>query len=158
MGLLIASILIPLNLVFATNNPKPTDDNNSKTVVITENETDLTAENNVEKQHPLEPLLKAIIHVESKGNPKAYNKNGDCVGLLQITPICVRECNNILKSQKKTKRYTYADRWDAKKSIEMFYILQEKHNPSYDLNKGIRLWNKSPKYKAKIMKALKLQK
>lgn len=108
--------------------------------------------------HPLKPLMAAIMTVESKGNPKAYNKKGDCVGLLQITKICVRECNNILKTQKSSKRYSYEDRWDAEKSIEMFYIIQDKHNPTYDINKGIRLWNKFGWYKKKVLKVLKEQK
>ena len=108
--------------------------------------------------HPLEPLLKAIIHVESKGNPKAYNKNGDCVGLLQITKVCVRACNNVLKSKGSDKRFTYNDRWDGNKSIEMFYTLQEAYNPKNDIHKGIRVWNKSTSYKNKILNVMKKMK
>ena len=105
--------------------------------------------------HPLEPLLKAIIHVESKGNPKAHNRKGDCVGLLQITKVCVRECNLVLKRKGSDKRFTYNDRWDGDKSIEMFYILQETYNPKNDIHKGIRVWNKSTSYKNKILKIMK---
>ena len=108
--------------------------------------------------HPLEPLLNAIIHVESKGDPKAYNKQGDCVGLLQITKICVRECNNVLKRKGSDKRYTYNDRWDGTKSIEMFYLLQEAYNPNNDIHKGIRIWNKRPSYKTKVLNIMKKMK
>lgn len=104
--------------------------------------------------HPLEPLLKAIIKVESNGNPKAYNKIGDCVGILQITKICVRECNRVLEKQGSKKRYTYADRWNKEKSIEMFYLLQNTYNPNNDIDKGIRIWNKRPSYKTKVLKYL----
>lgn len=41
------------------------------------------------------PVMDAIIQVESKGDPKA--KSGNSVGVMQITPILVAECNNILK-------------------------------------------------------------
>lgn len=109
----------------------------------------------IEKEpHPLDDLLQAIIYVESKGNEKAYNKNGDCVGILQITKICVRECNRVLKKNGSDKRYTYADRWNKEKSIEMFYLLQDEYNPNYDIVKGIRIWNKGDIYKNKVLKRL----
>ena len=111
-----------------------------------------------EPKHPLEDLMNAIIYVESRGNAKAHNKKGDCVGILQITKICVRECNNILKRRGSTKRYTYADRWDKEKSIEMFYLIQDAHNPKNDINKAIRLWNKSSAYKTRVLKRLHKQK
>lgn len=41
------------------------------------------------------PVMEAIIQVESGGN--RYAKSGSSVGVMQITPICVAECNNILK-------------------------------------------------------------
>ena len=44
------------------------------------------------------PVMEAIIQVESEGNPKA--KSGNSVGVMQITPILVAECNNILKKKK----------------------------------------------------------
>ena len=54
------------------------------------------------------PVMDAIIQVESEGNPNAVS--GNSVGALQITPILVKDCNEILKKQKSTKRYTMADR------------------------------------------------
>jgi hypothetical protein len=86
-------------------------------------------------------VIDAIIKVESKGNPKAFNPNGDCAGILQITPILVKECNNILKARKSTKRYTLADRYNAKKSKEMFILLQEHFNPEMNIEKVIKQWN-----------------
>ena len=55
------------------------------------------------------PVMEAIIQVESEGNPKA--KSGNSVGVMQITPILVAECNNILKKKKSKKRYTLSDRY-----------------------------------------------
>lgn len=110
------------------------------------------------KSHPLEKLMNAIIYIESRGNPKAHNKKGDCVGILQITKICVRECNRVLQKQGSKKRYTYADRWDKDKSIEMFYLLQDYYNPTHDINKAIRIWNKRPSYKTAVLKRYNSQK
>ena len=73
-------------------------------------------------------LIDAIAHFESKGNARAVN--GQYVGLLQISPVLVRECNNILKARGESKRYTLKDRYNAEKSREMFAIIQSHHNPS----------------------------
>ena len=40
------------------------------------------------------PVMDAIIQVESEGNPNAVS--GNSVGAMQITPILVKDCNNIL--------------------------------------------------------------
>ena len=86
-------------------------------------------------------LINAIVQVESKGNPKAHNPNGDCAGILQITKITVRECNNILGAAKSSIKYTYEDRYDAEKSKEMFILLQEHFNKEHNIEKAIKCWN-----------------
>lgn len=108
----------------------------------------------------LSRLITAIATVESQLNEKAVSK--DCVGYLQIRPIVVQECNNILKQRNSTKRYTLSDRLNKKKSIEMFYLIQEKFNPSYNVEKAICIWNAGPyskkkptKYVEKVMKEYK---
>lgn len=108
-------------------------------------------------------VMNAIIQVESKGDPKAHNKNGDCVGILQITKILVKEVNDILKRKGDKKRYTNQDRWDVEKSKEMFIILQEHFNKEHNVEKAIRCWNggfygdyrkkpKTKKYYEKVMR------
>ena len=87
-----------------------------------------------------ERVMNAIIAVESKGNPKAYNPKGNCAGILQITPILVKECNNLLKQKKSEKRYTLGDRYNVKKSKEMFILLQEHFNPEQNVEKAIKQW------------------
>ena len=114
------------------------------------------------KVKKLERVMNAIIAVESKGNPNAHNKNGDCAGILQITPILVKECNQILKNRKFNKRYTLRDRYNVKKSKEMFILLQEHFNPGLNVEKAIKCWNcgfytkqwklKSVEYYEKVMK------
>ena len=109
-----------------------------------------------------ERVMNAIIQVESSGNPKAHNPNGDCAGILQITPILVKECNNLLAKKKSKKRYTLGDRYNAEKSKEMFILLQEHFNPEMNVEKAIKQWNcgfyttqwksKSVGYYKKVMK------
>jgi len=84
-------------------------------------------------------LIKAISAVESKGNPRAVS--GKHVGILQISPIVVDDCNRINKLKKNVKRYTYGDRYSEEKSIEMFWIIQNFYNKERNLEKAIRLWN-----------------
>ena len=88
-------------------------------------------------------LIEAIIQVESGGNPRA--RSGSSVGILQITPICVKECNNILRTQK----YSLSDRYNPEKSKEMFALIQNKYNPKHNIERAIRLWNGGPKYSIK---------
>lgn len=94
-----------------------------------------------EKKFDWTTVMNAIIKVESRGNAKAHNPVGDCAGILQITPGLVRECNNILKQKKSTKRYTLSDRYNASKSKEMFILMQETYNPEHNVEKAIRCWN-----------------
>ncbi|GAA2991648.1 lysozyme family protein [Prevotella corporis] len=90
------------------------------------------------------PVMDAIIKVESRGNARAVN--GRYVGVLQISPILVRECNNILKSRGQRKRFSLADRFSPSKSREMFVLIQSVHNPSNSIEKAIRLWSGGIRY------------
>ena len=91
-------------------------------------------------------VINAIIQVESKGNAKAHNPNGDCCGILQITRVLVRDVNEYLKIKGSSKRYTLADRYNVQKSKEMFILYQERHNPGHNVEKAIRMWNGGPYY------------
>lgn len=84
-------------------------------------------------------LIKAISVVESRENPRAVN--GKHVGILQISPIVVDECNRINKLKKNPKRYQYGDRYSKEKSIEMFWIIQNFYNKELNEEVAIRLWN-----------------
>ena len=90
------------------------------------------------------PVINAIIQVESGGNPRAVS--GPSCGAMQITPICVRECNNILQKRKSKKRYTLNDRFDVQKSKEMFILLQSYFNRNNDVEHAIRSWNGGQHY------------
>ena len=94
------------------------------------------------KKQDLNRLITAIATVESELNEKAVS--GDCVGYLQIRPLLIKECNNILKKKNSKKRYSLSDRFSKKKSIEMFYLIQEKFNPSHNVERALWVWNAGP--------------
>jgi len=78
---------------------------------------------------------------ESHEDSLAYNLIEDAVGIMQITPITVCDVNRILKRHGISKRYYLSDRWSVKKSVEMWYIIQQEYNPSYELTIASRVWN-----------------
>ena len=80
------------------------------------------------------PIMDAIIQVESEGNPNAVS--GNSVGVMQITPILVKEW----------KRFEMNDRYSVAKSKEMFLLIQSYHNPTNSIEKAIRSWNGGMKY------------
>ena len=82
-------------------------------------------------------VIEAIAMVESERHPDKVSRNGLYVGYLQISEILVRECNRIVGY----KKYTYADRYDKQKSINMFIDYQEHYNPDGNMERAIRLWN-----------------
>ena len=94
-----------------------------------------------------DPVMDAIIEVESGGDAKAVS--GSSVGAMQITPILVKDCNNILQQKNSKKRYTLADRYSVEKSKEMFLLIQSHYNPANNVEKAIRLWNGGVNYSVK---------
>lgn len=95
-----------------------------------------------EKSKEEDLLLKAIMYVESNYDVKIVNHKEDAVGILQIRPIAVREVNRILTLQQESDyRFSLDDRIDSLKSVQMWYIIQEYHNPEYDPMLAARIWN-----------------
>jgi len=86
-------------------------------------------------------ILIAHIQFESRNDRYAHNKKEDALGILQIRPIMILEVNRILQLQKKSLRFVLEDRTDPAKSVEIWYIVQNHWNPTYDLQKASRLWN-----------------
>ena len=130
-------------------NPEPI------TVIDTVLETEPTLHDHIAMIVPdkLQDICRAIIWVESRGNSEAYRKSGNCVGILQLTPIYVRECNRLQSDI----AYTLEDRTDIVKSLEMFTIYQNRYNPRHDIHKAIEIHNPTagPEYKAKVLESLK---
>lgn len=94
-----------------------------------------------------EPVMQAIIWHESKGNPRAVC--GPYVGVMQIAPVMVHECNNILRQRGKSKRYTLNDRYSVEKSKEIFKLIMSKYNPENDIDKACRIWASGIRYNVK---------
>ena len=79
-------------------------------------------------------LIWSVSQHESKQNPNA--RNGQYVGYLQISPTLVNECNKIAGR----KKFSYSDRLNREKSIEMFNTIQGRYNPQRDMNLAVRIW------------------
>ncbi len=83
-----------------------------------------------------ETYMMATAITESNCDSTALGASQDA-GIFQITPIYVKEVNNILDSI----QYKHKDAFNINKSIAMFYIFQSKHNPNFNINKAMRLHN-----------------
>lgn len=93
-------------------------------------------------------VINAIIHVESKGDENAVSKCGNCVGIMQIKKIVVDDCNEYLRMKGiKNKTFTYQDRYNKEKSIEMFLLIQDRYNKTNNVEEGIKIWNGGCCYK-----------
>lgn len=141
---MIVSVLFVSASQYAHNNEKTATDRDSlanKTIAVEKK--DLNNDSNHASHWGA--VMNAIIQVESGGNSRAVN--GKYVGAMQIGPIVVKDCNNILKKRGEAKRYTLADRYSVAKSKEMFLLIQSRYNPSNDIEKGIRIWNGGCNYK-----------
>lgn len=93
-------------------------------------------------------FINALIHIESKGKWDAIGTSND-VGVLQVTPICVKQANIYVGYDK----YSLDDRLDSLKSVEIFNVIQDKMNPTHDLHFALKIWNsKAPiSYHEKVM-------
>lgn len=81
-------------------------------------------------------LVEAFIQIESSGSDDAVNEKTKASGCLQLMPVMVNDANRI-----SGKNYSLDDRFNRKKSIEMFHIIMEHYNPNYDLHLACKLWN-----------------
>lgn len=98
------------------------------------------------EQPPLtdwELLKLAIMKTESEFNPKAEGVNA--YGIMQITPVYVKECNRILDMRNNPYdgeyRYSIGDAYDVDKSLDMFDLIQQRYNPEKDIMKAVELHN-----------------
>jgi hypothetical protein len=89
-------------------------------------------------------LLDAIIRVESRNNDSAHAIGEDAVGCLQIRKTMVDDVNRILNRKGLWTVYTYEDRWDRVKSIEMFQIYTDHYN-LVGAEEIARCWNGGPR-------------
>lgn len=142
---IVSVTLVSLTLTIAgsTLSAHPGHETTNDPVVVATPEP--AAEAEAEKAFDWNPVMDAIIVVESKGDANAVS--GIYCGAMQISPVCVEECNSILKARKSKKRYTLNDRFSVKKSKEMFRLIQSKYNPDNNVEKAIRSWSGGIHYK-----------
>lgn len=68
-------------------------------------------------------VIAVLIRVESGGDARAVGDDGRAIGIVQMHRTSVREANRIFGE----RRWTYADRYDPAKSVEMCRITLERH-------------------------------
>lgn len=107
-------------------------------------------------------LLPAIEHVESSGRADAVGDNGQAVGILQIHPVMVEDCNRIVGED----RWTLEDRKCPEKSREMFRVYSDHYSKGESDEVVARRWNSGPrgdkkkvtvKYWKKVQRAMREQ-
>ena len=77
-------------------------------------------------------LYEAIAIVESNGNDYAIGDSGKAVGRYQIWKIYVDDVNRICKLKRINKSFTYADRTNPVKSLEMVKIYTDFYAKRYE--------------------------
>jgi hypothetical protein len=75
--------------------------------------------------------------IESNFNDSALNRPENAAGIFQIRKIMLAEVNRILGKT----IYFDSCRFNARKSIEMFLIVQRAYNPSANFKTACKLWN-----------------
>lgn len=90
----------------------------------------------------------ALVQVESGGRADVVGKTNDA-GVIQITPIYVKEANRIVGES----RYTLECRFSPELSREMFDVIQSHRNPDCDIERAIKLHNPraGKEYRARII-------
>ena len=87
-----------------------------------------------------DPVARTFAYYESRFKIHAVNKVSGARGIFQFMPVMIREVNEICKLTDNPKRYTWNDAFNPQKSIEMWYIVQNYHNPEYDVAKACKIW------------------
>ena len=100
-----------------------------------------------------EIMILAIIGVESEYNAKITR--GRIKGYLQITPIYVKDVNNITNN---IYAFSIDDAINPYHSFKMFEIMNKEHNTEKDIDKAIRIHNPGGGkiYMAKVKKRMKM--
>ena len=96
-------------------------------------------------------LILSMMYVESRFDPLAEGGDSD-TGILQITPVYVREANRILGREE----FTLEDARDIERSLDMFDVVQGEHNGTGDWAMTVYWHNKSGAYRDRVVQAYNL--
>lgn len=92
----------------------------------------------------------ALMKVESEYDSTAVSSVG-AKGYLQITPIYVKEVNRIYNTNYRFEQVT-----NFETSYEIFDLMQQAHNPNYNMDKALELHNGKHKwYNRRVYNAMK---
>ena len=142
------SVITLMGTISFVSSPKENKREVLKPIILESMGIDESITKIVPKTPSIEPLIDALIMVESLGNDSAIgdvHMGEPSVGVLQIRPIMVREVNRILKLKRSGYKFKRKDRFSREKSIEMFMIWYEFHHKDSDYEKISRSWNGGPK-------------
>ena len=84
--------------------------------------------------------LLSFMWYESRYDSTAVNPVSKARGVLQILPIMIEEANRLQRLKKSDTYYTWDDAWSVQKSIEIWYLVQNHHNPNYDIQEACKIW------------------
>ena len=94
----------------------------------------------VEPIKEIDTVLSAFIQLESNYDSTAVNPVSRARGILQILPVMIDEANRLSTLKGNDVHYTWDDAWSIDKSIEIWYLVQGHHNPTYNIPKACRVW------------------
>ncbi len=97
-----------------------------------------------------EVLMLALAYTESKFNPRAIGKTGD-YGAFQITKPYCDEWNRLYGTH-----YVPTDAFNIPTAVKMIEQMNAYYNPEKDIEKAIRLHNKSKYYHDEVMRNMEL--
>jgi hypothetical protein len=110
----------------------------------------------IAREMPVQPFLrlfKAVCVVESGNDPRAYNSASKATGIVQITPILLKDYN-----ARSGKSYKLKDCYNIKISRNIFFFYCMKI-PRQDFERIARRWNgrgsQTEKYWQLVKKQLK---
>ncbi len=81
-----------------------------------------------------------FIRLESTFIEDATHPVTGASGILQIMPVMIDEVNRICQLKGLNKRYRIIDSLDPYKSLEIFRIVQNYHNPHQDIDLACQIW------------------
>lgn len=101
---------------------------------------------------PSEALWKATVHVESRGDPRAYNAREGAAGIVQIRMGCLADVNRIARLKGLSVRFTSSDRYKPARARKMWKIYLDYYGTYYARRAGrvaddevyARIWNGGP--------------
>lgn len=132
--------LLFLSFLPANLSNSNTIDSNTNMKLMMEEMTSNKNNEMIKDSSKLKELIAAIIWYESSNGTILTNPNEPSVGITQQHTCVVDDVNEYLGY----KKYSYNDRLDPVKSIEIFILYQARYNPEFNIEKAARVWNGGP--------------